>query len=175
MTKRVFLKWLHWLSFALILYFFLVEPDESRVDPGGALSTHAGMGILLGIVVALWTLIYLRSGLQGRAGPKLPALAKRAHPLMHKALHIGMPIMLFTGLLAGMLAPFAVRGFGIIPLSPGIGTKTLHGLAEDLHEIAFNALIAIIVVHTLFHVWRHFWLKDNALRIMVPRILHRWL
>jgi cytochrome b561 len=33
----------------------------------------------------------------------------------------------------------------------------------------------LIVAHLLFHVWRHFWLKDNALRIMVPKPLHKWL
>ncbi len=174
MTYRQFLKWLHWLSAGLILYFFLVEPEESRVDPGGALSTHAGMGVLLAIVVVIWTVIYMRKGLAGRPGPKLPALAKKAHPLMHKVLHIAMPVMLGTGLLVGLLAPYAIKGFGVIPLG-GIGTKGLHSIAEEVHEIAFNVLIAIVVVHVVFSLWRHFYLKDNALRIMTPKILHRWL
>ena len=48
-------------------------------------------------------------------------------------------------------------------------------VAEEIHEITFDLLIIGIVVHALFHVWRHFRLKDNALKIMVPKSLHKWL
>ena len=27
MTKRVLVKWLHWVAFGLMLYFFFVEPE----------------------------------------------------------------------------------------------------------------------------------------------------
>ncbi len=175
MRYRQGLKWMHWLSAALILYFFLVEPDDLPADPGAALATHAGMGLLLGIVVALWTGMYLRKGLVGRAGPKLPGWAKRLHPLGHKALQWGLPVMVATGALAGLAAPFAIQAFGLLPITPGFGAKALHDMAEDLHEITFNILLVLIGFHALFHLWRHFGLKDNALRIMVPKPLHKYL
>ena len=175
MNRRSVLKWLHWLSAGLILYFFLVEPDEMAADPGAGLSTHAGMGLLLAIVVGIWTLIYLRNGLAGRPGPKLPGVTKRLHPLSHKVLQWGMPIVVATGAMAGLAAPFAIRAFGWLQITPGIGTKTLHDLAQEVHETAFDALIIVVVGHIGFHLWRHLWLKDNALRIMVPRILHKYL
>ncbi len=175
MTRRTLLKCLHWLSFALILYFFLIEPDENRSDPGGALSTHAGVGMLLALVVALWLGMYLFKGLAGRAGPKLPAWAKRFHMLNHKALQYGLPIMVATGAFAGLAAPFAIRAFGWLQINPAFGTKALHELLQDVHEIVFNGLIVLIVLHVIFHLWRHFMLKDNALRIMVPRIFHKYL
>ena len=175
MTRRTVLKWLHWLSFGLILYFFLVEPDESRTDPGGALSTHAGVGLTLAIVTAIWFALYLRKGLSSRPGPKLPGWAKRLHPLMHKVLQLGVPIMVGTGALAGLLAPFAIRAFGVVPINPSIGGKGIHELATEIHEIVFDALIIVIVAHAIFHLWRHYLLKDNALRIMVPKALHKYL
>ena len=175
MNRRSLMKWLHWLAFGLILYFYLVEPEESRTDPGGALSTHAGVGFLLAIIVVVWSVLYFRKGLASRPGPKLPGWAKKLHPMMHKALYVGMPVMMATGLLAGLLAPYAIRGFGLIPLNTAAGSKSLHELAEEVHEIAFDALIILILVHAAFHIWRHFRLRDNALRIMVPRALHRWL
>ncbi len=79
--RRTVIKWLHLLCVPLIAYFWLVVPEESRTDLGGALSTHAGVGMILGVIVA----------------------------------------------------------------------------------------------HTLFHLWRHYLLKDNALRIMVPRHFHKYL
>lgn len=175
MNRRSVLKWMHWLSAGLILYFFLVEPDEVPTDPGAGLSTHAGMGLVLAIVVGIWTLIYLRKGLAGRPGPKLPGITKRLHPLSHRVLQWGMPIVVATGAIAGLAAPFAIRAFGWLQINPGIGTKTMHDLAQEVHEIAFDALIIVVVGHIGFHLWRHLWLKDNALRIMVPRILHKYL
>lgn len=175
MNRRNLLKWLHWLSFGLILYFFLVEPEESRNAPGLALATHAGVGLVLAIVVALWTGRFMRNGLTGRAGPKLPAWAKKFHGLNHRFIQYGLPVMVATGALAGLLAPFSIRAFGIFPINTPAGSKSLHALAEEIHEIAFDALILLIVLHVAFHLWRHFLLKDNALRIMMPKFLHKYL
>jgi len=174
-TRRSAIKWLHWLSFFIILWFFFVEPEDVERLGAGALATHAGMGIILAIVTAIWFSMFLRKGLTGRAGPKLPKWAKFLYPWGHKALYVGTPIMVLTGALAGFAAPYVIRAFGVLPINPGFGGQSLHGFFEDVHEIAFNALIAVIVVHVIFHLWRHFGLRDNALRIMTPRFLHRFL
>lgn len=174
-SRRSALKWLHWLSLGLILYFFLVEPDENRADPGLALATHAGVGLMLAIVVLVWTVMAATKGLAGRAGPKLPDWAKRFHRINHQVLQIALPVMVATGALAGLLAPFAIKAFGLLQINPAAGSKSLHDFAEEVHELAFNALLAVIVLHGIFHLWRHFLLKDNALRIMVPRLLHKYL
>lgn len=175
MNRRTTLKWLHWLSFGLIVYFFFVEPED--VDQLGAagLATHAGMGALLGILVTLWFVIYLRKGLASRPGPKLPAWGKKLHPVNHKLLSWGMPAVVLSGALAGFAAPYAIRLFGVVPFFPGVGSKQLHGLFEEVHEIAFNVLLFILVIHIAFHLFRHFGLKDNALKIMTPKALHRYL
>ncbi|MDO6520538.1 cytochrome b/b6 domain-containing protein [Shimia thalassica] len=178
MNRRSFLKWLHWLSAALILYFFLVEPEDDvqgALAKADALSTHAGMGVLLALVTALWLGLYVRKGLAGRPGPKLPAWGKRFHELSHKVLQIGVPVMVASGAFAGLAGPFAIRAFDWFQITPGIGGKGLHNFAEEVHEIVFNGLLIVIVAHIIFHVGRHFLLKDNALRIMAPRVLHKYL
>lgn len=175
MTRRTVIKWLHWLSAALILYFFLVEPEEIRSNPGLGLSTHAGVGLMLATATALWLVMFLFKGLAGRPGPKLPAWAKRFHRLSHKGLQYGVPVMVTTGALTGLAAPFAIRAFGRFQINPGTAPKGLHKLAEELHEITFNTLMVLIVAHALFHIWRHIRLKDNALRIMMPKALHKYL
>ena len=173
--RRTVLKVLHWVSFFLILYFFLVEPEENKADPGGALSTHAGVGLMLALVTLVWFVQFLRQGLASRPGPKLPGPARRIFVPLHKALQYGVVVMVASGALAGFLAPFAIRAFGAVQINLGIGSKTLHELAQDLHEILFDALIIVIVAHTLFHLWRHYWLRDNALRIITPKALHKYL
>lgn len=175
MTRRSAIKWLHWFTFALLLYFFIVEPDENQTDPGGALSTHAGMGILLGLVVAIWVIMFWRKGAAGRPGPKLPGWAKRVHPVLNKGLYHLLPVMLATGLFAGLAAPYLIEAFGLVPINFAGGSKSLHGFAEDIHELVFDLLLLLSLAHIVFHVWRHVRVKDNALRIMAPKILHKYL
>ncbi|WP_415402288.1 cytochrome b/b6 domain-containing protein [Tateyamaria sp. SN3-11] len=175
MTRRTTLKWLHWLSFALILWFWLVEPEDVARLGGAALATHAGMGTILALLSGAWFAMYMRKGLASRAGPKLPIWARHAHGLKHKALTWGLPGVVLSGALAGFAAPYAIHLFGVIPFFPGIGTKGLQSFFEGLHEIAFDGLLVVLVLHVAFHLWRHYIIKDNALRIMAPKRLHRHL
>lgn len=180
MTKRTLVKWLHWIAFALMLYFFFQEPhipdgaDAARKSE--MLSTHAGMGMLLGVVTLIWTVIYFRNGPLGRPGPKLPGWGKRAHRVLNTGLYWLLPLTVISGGAAGLASDYPVLGFGLVPLNPsGWGTKDLHELAQEVHEQAFHVTIALIFAHLIFHVWRHLRLKDNALRIMAPKVLHKWL
>lgn len=172
---RTALKWLHWLSAGFILYFFLVEPEDVEELGAVALATHSGIGALLAVVMSLWMAVYLRNGLASRPGPKLPLWGKRVHPILHRALIWVMTAAVFTGGLAGLAAPFAIKLFGAIPFFPGVGAKGPHGLITELHEIAFDALLILVVFHAGFHIWRHYRRKDRALNIMMPKAAHKFL
>ena len=179
MNKRSLVKWLHWLSFALMVYFLIDEPEIERgtaAAKSAGLSTHAGMGMILAAITLIWTLIYFRGGPLGRPGPKLPDWGKRVHRIVNTGLYWLVPLTVLTGGLAGLAADYPVLGFGVIPLNPsGWGTPGLHEVMEDIHEIAFDVALYAIFAHLIFHIWRHVWLKDNALRIMVPKRLHKYL
>ena len=173
--RRTVLKWVHWLAFFCILYFFFVEPKEGAAGKSAALNTHSGVGMILALVVLVWTIMYLRAGLTSRPGPKLPSWAKRVHKPLHILLHIVAPLMVATGAIAGMMAPFMVRAFGTLTIGFGNGSEQVHDLAIQAHEFVFNTLLALIIVHAVFNLWRHFIVKDNVLRTMMPKVLHRWL
>ena len=180
MIKRTLVKWLHWLAFALMLYFFFQEPhvpdDADAARKADMLSTHAGMGMLLGLVTLVWSVIYFRNGPLGRPGPKLPGWGKRMHRIVNVGLYWLVPITVISGGAAGLASEYPVMGFGVIPLNPvGWGSVGLHDVMEEVHEIAFNVTVLMIFVHFGFHIWRHVRLKDNALRIMLPKVLHRYL
>ena len=180
MTRRTAVKWLHWLSFALLLYFFVDEPEIGGPGLGilraAELEFHAGMGLILALLTLVWYLIYKKGGPLGRPGPKLPAWGKKAHGYLNNGLYFALPVMVATGGLAGLVADFPVRGFGVIPLNiPALGWEQLHDAAEEVHELAFDGLTILIIAHAAFHIWRHIRLRDNALRIMSPKALHRYL
>lgn len=186
--RRWMLKWLHWPMAPLIVWFRVVEPDHvADAAPAAAktaaLATHAGVGLLMALMVMIWVLGYWRDGPAGRPGPKLSSRARRIHTITHHALYWAMPAALLSGALAGLAAPFPVEAFGAIPLNfggwvgtaIGVGAVSVHDIAMEIHEIAFNLLTLIAIAHIAFHLWRHYLLRDGALRIMAPRMLHRWL
>ncbi len=173
MTRRALVKWLHWSTFGLILYFFVVEPENVPSDPAAGLDLHTGM--VLVAVGLVWILMYLAKGLTGHPGPKLPGWVKTFDPIGHKALQIGVPVLVVSGALAGLAAPFVIRAFGSVPINQGFGGKGFDDFAQEVHELLFDGLILLIGLHIAFHLWRHFWLKDNALRVVAPRIPHIYL
>jgi cytochrome b561 len=44
----------------------------------------------------------------------------------------------------------------------------LHETLEDVHEVLFNALLVVTVVHVAAALYHHFMLKDGVLRRMLP-------
>ncbi|RME94527.1 MAG: hypothetical protein D6773_19485 [Alphaproteobacteria bacterium] len=83
--------------------------------------------------------------------------------------------MALTGFLLGLTSPVLLKAGGFLPIAPPMGWIEMNRIIGKVHIYQFYALAALIAFHAGFHIWRHVKLKDNALRIMVPRIFHRWL
>ncbi len=175
MNRRTMIKWLHWTSFFLILYFWAVEPENVERLGAAALATHSGFGTIFAILVVVWFASFAVMGLAGRPGPKLPGWAKRFHPWLHKSLYGIILAMVLSGGLIAVFAPYTVLAFGTFPIAPSVSLKTFHELAQEVHELIFNLALIGIALHAAFHLWRHYLLKDDALRIMIPAKLHKYL
>ena len=107
--------------------------------------TFVGLG-------ALWVGRALVRGLAGRPGPKLQGPLRAAYPWLHRGMYalVGVAAMLNAGAL-----------LGLVPLT-----------------VAWNSLLVLLVAsifHAIFHLWRHTALNDGALRMMTPRIWHKYL
>ena len=89
---------------------------------------------------------------------------------MHPALHPAA-----AGFLLGLTSPVLLKAGGFLPIAPQLGLKELNHLVGRIHIYEFYLLAALVAAHAVFHVWRHLRLRDNALRIMAPRRLHRFL
>jgi cytochrome b561 len=175
MKRRTMIKWLHWSSLFLILYFWAVEPEDVERLGAAALATHAGVGTVFATVVLVWFASFALKGLAGRPGPKLPGWGKRFHPWLHKSLYWIVLAMVLSGGLIAVFAPYTVLAFGRFPFAPSIDLKVLHELVQEVHELLFNLALIGIGLHASFHIWRHYMLRDNALRIMAPAQLHKYL
>lgn len=100
----------------------------------------------------LWVAMSLTGGMLGRPGPKLTGLARAAFRPMHLALY-------------GLMGATTV-----LNAAPLLGTATVHSAWLSLLILVFAGTF-----HAIFHLWRHTALYDGALRLMMPRIWHKYL
>lgn len=174
-TRRTALKLLHLAIIPLLVWFALVEPgDVERIGPW-AVRLHSVLGLAFVTLGLVWFADRLWRGPVGRPGPKLSPRLKRLHVWLHRALVWGLFGVALTGLAIGITASRQLWAGGIVPIGVPQHWPELHALAGRVHVIEFYVLGALVAGHVAFHTWRHLRLRDNALRIIAPRALHRFL
>ena len=166
---------LHWTMAPLFLWFMLVQPNDVARVGLWAVQLHSIFGLIFVTGALIWTAAYLRRGLASRPGPKLPKAARWFHPVVHKVLIWGMFGVALTGFGLGMTSMRQLWAGDIVPIGVPLGMPRANDIIGTIHEIEFYALAVIAISHVAFHVWRHVALKDNALRIMSPKRLHKYL
>jgi len=175
MTRRTALKILHWSMVPLLIWFILVTPEDVLPFGPTAFQIHSILALIFVTLCLLWTADYLRCGLASRPGPKLPPWARKLHQFLHKALIWGLFLIAVGGFLLGLTSARLLKAGGFLPIAPPMGLQRANDIIGTLHIYEFYLVGVIVVIHAAFHIWRHVRLRDNALRIMVPRIFHRFL
>ena len=159
----------------LLAWFALVGPPEAHaLGPWGFL-LHSNLALLFVVICLGWTGHFLWRGLETKRTPKLGPRAARAHWWMHRTIVWGLFGVALGGFLLGLTAPRLFKAGGFLPFAPPLDLEVLHDWIGTIHIVQFYALCALVAAHALFHVWRHVRLRDNALRVMAPRALHRFL
>ncbi len=175
-NRRTALKWLHWSVVPLMIWFTFMTPEiVLRLGGQTFFQVHSVLGLVFVTLALLWTADYLRRGLAGRPGPKLPPWGRLLHRALHVTLIWGLFGVALTGFLLGLTSATVLNAGGVLPIAPALNLPKANEIAGLVNTIEFYLLAAIALVHAGFHIWRHFRLQDNALRIMVPRALHRYL
>lgn len=173
MTRRVFLKIIHWTMLPLLIWFVVMQPSD--VVPLGIFQLHSVLALIFVTITLIWTALYLRKGLASRPGPKLPPWARKVHQIMHKVIIWGLFLVAVTGFLLGLTSSVLLKAGGFLPIAPPMGWRQMNDWVGTFHIIEFYILAGIVACHAGFHIWRHVKLKDNALRIMAPKFFYRWL
>lgn len=174
--RRTALKWVHWTMVPLMVWFVLITPDVAHAIGGRSFFLiHSNVALFFVAICLWWTADLMRRGLAGRPGPKLKPWARRLHRGLHLTLIWGLFFVAFTGFLLGLTSTILLKAGGFLPIAPPMNMPHLNDLIGTVHIYQFYALAALALFHGGFHTWRHFALRDNALRIMVPRVLHRYL
>lgn len=173
--RRTTLKALHWAILPFFIWFMCADPDALRRMGPGWFQLHSVNGLIFVTLALVWTIWHLRQGLASRPGPKLPNRARALHPILHKTLIWGLFTVALTGFGLGLTSAVLLRAGGILPIAPPLNMPQAHGVVSWIHIYQFYGLALVVCLHAAFHTWRHLHLRDNALRIMAPKALHRFL
>ncbi|MDD9910568.1 MAG: cytochrome b/b6 domain-containing protein [Ahrensia sp.] len=169
------MKTLHWTLLPLFIWFVVVQPsDVARIGPQ-AVRLHSVFGLIFVTLALIWSADYLFRGLAGRPGPKLKGRLRPFHQILHKVLIWGLFLVALTGFLLGVTASRQLFAGDLVPIGVPLGLPRANDFVGLVHTVEFYGLAVVAAVHALFHIWRHIWLRDNALRIMVPKMFHRFL
>ncbi|MDU8911394.1 cytochrome b/b6 domain-containing protein [Aestuariicoccus sp. MJ-SS9] len=175
MTRRTALKCLHWAVLPLTLWFVLVQPRDVALIGSWAVQLHSVLGLIFVTLALIWWADYLRRGLASRPGPKLGPRARVVHQALHKTLVWGLFGVALSGFLLGVTASRQLWAGGIVPIGMPLSLPRANDWVGRVHAAEFYILAAIVAFHAGFHIWRHVRLRDNALRIMLPRFFYRFL
>lgn len=174
-TRRTTLKWLHWGIIPFFIWFIFADPDALRRMGPAVFQFHSVMGLIFVTMALLWTASYLRKGLAGRPGPTLPRWGRITHKVLHHGLVWGLFLVAVGGFLLGLTSTVTLWAGGVLPIAPPMGLPQANTIVGKLHTYQFYGLAFVVLLHAVFHLWRHIALRDNALRIMAPKVLHRFL
>ena len=164
---------LHWIIVAGIgVQYFLAEAGEEGGTPGTVLAPanlHNSLGLAL-LVLALLRLALRVTG----TSPTLPATMKHYEVLLARTVHAAFYLLLFAIPLSGWVLSSAegetVRFFGLFDVPAwGTANESSEELLEEVHEVLFNVLLGLALLHAAAALKHHFFDRDNVLRSMFGR------
>ena len=171
---------LHWIIVATIIaQYFLAEAAEEQGDgPAGvfsAASIHNSLGIAvlaLAVLRILWRVVELP--------PSAPATMKRYEIALARTVHVAFYFLLFAIPLSGWALATAdgqpLSFFGLFDIPqlrigaqlPITGGTLSEDQLEEAHEILFNILLGLALLHVAAALKHHFFDHDGVLRSMLP-------
>lgn len=169
-TYGVAAKILHWgIVLLIIAQYVIIESAEDLPDGIEKLKTvslHKSIGMLilgLALVRILWRLAN-----RGNPAPvPMPPLQHKVAAAGHGLLYLLILAQPITGWVMSSAADSPVTFFGLFQFPALVAENhDAHEFYEEVHEVLFNVLVVVAVLHALAALYHHFWMKDDSLRRM---------
>jgi cytochrome b561 len=165
-------KGLHWLIVLLIIVQYVLAERADDLPLGmeklATLARHKSVGmtiLLLALLRLLWRWL--------NPTPALPKGMRTweiglAH-LSHFALYCTIFALPLTGWMMSSAKNYPVSWFNLFQFPNLVSpNETLYRFMHDTHEVLFNVMIAVALLHVAGALKHHFINKDSVLRRMLP-------
>ena len=164
-------KALHWIIVVLIVNQWVIAERADDLTGLAKLKTlgyHKSFGmtiLMLAVIRLVWRLSNPVPDLTAETRPWERVLAQISHVLLY-ALIFAMPI---TGWLMSSAKTYSVSWFNLFAFPNLVGkNEHIYELTHGLHEVLFNVLVAVAVLHALGALKHHFIDHNDVLKRMLP-------
>jgi cytochrome b561 len=164
---------LHWLMLVLLAAAYATMELKGvfpKGSPGRAAMAfwHYSLGLTVFALVWLRLAVHL-AGSKPEVAPPMPAWQARAARIAQGLLYLLMAALPLLGWLALSTKGGPVPWFGLeLPLLLD-EDRALSKTFKNLHEIGATAGYLVVGVHAAAALFHHYVLRDNTLRLMLPR------
>jgi cytochrome b561 len=162
------LRWLHWLSAAVILWAII-----SGFWAGSLPESEASRQAIAGFNVALTTLFIpvfaLRIYVRFTRPVPGPIWSSKLHIAMARYAHMGLYLLVSFILLTGVLAvDHPADVFGVLTLQPLAIAQAVRDQVIAVHAMACRALGGLVFLHILAVIWHQRSGRNVMARMRVP-------
>jgi cytochrome b561 len=168
-------KFLHWATVALVIAAWLLGTFGDELPRGAARSTGLLIHIFSGLGVFVLLVLRLLWRLIDRPPPPEITPFGNLVEFLAKLAHVALYLLLAATPIIGMLLQFA-RGdalpvFGVTEIaSPWVPDRGFARSLKEVHETLSNILIVLASFHALAAMLHHWFLRDQTLERMLPRV-----
>ena len=163
-------KVLHWLMALAIMMDLVIAQKFGGVmeewDRFESRSDHASVGTVVAVLFVLRLLLRLRYGAPPLPAD-MPAWQKPLAHLAHWALYLLIGALIVTGVAAALEANSVIAPFGLFALNGGVGDAASFQSLRGFHELATDAIIALILFHVVAALYHAIFVRDGVTRRML--------
>ncbi|HET9694726.1 MAG TPA: cytochrome b [Steroidobacteraceae bacterium] len=166
-------KFLHWAIVLLIIsQYFIAEAAEEAGDGTPERASLMAWHISFGLLVLLLALVRIAWKIVNKGQPAVigqVAWQRTAASVGHGLLYLLILLQPLSGWLVVSSGGSAAGFFGWFHFPALVAENhDLHEALEEVHELLFNVLLGVAVVHVAAALYHHWVLKDATLRRMLP-------
>ncbi len=163
-------KWLHWLvaiGLFTLLWLGLQQADMERSPERSEIrELHASIAVCVFTLMSV-RLVWRWSSTVPAHPADTPGWQRSAASLVHGGLYIAVFAQLISGAMTVATNGDPLPFFGLfsIPL-PVAASDEGHEFWEEIHEIAWIAVVTLVLIHVLGALYNHFVKKNTVMRRM---------
>lgn len=163
-------KALHWLvaiGIFVLIYLGLQQADMERGDAKSQIRfIHSSIALAVFMLMTLRIVWRFMNDVPGHPDG-MPAWQRASASIMHWGLYFMVFVQLVSGGMVVATGGRALPFFGLfsIPL-PVAENHDKHEFWEEVHELSWKILAALLIVHVLGAVYNHFVAKNDVVRRM---------
>ncbi len=170
----------HWLIVALIIVQYVLAQlaeaagHERAAHPAAALqqlallARHKSVGLTI-FALAVLRLLWRWYSPPPRFPAAMPRWQVNSAKLTHYAFYALLMLLPMSGIVMSAASNYPLSYFGLFTIPNVVAPdETLKDIMKERHEMLFNILVVVAVVHVGAALKHHFVNRDDVLRRMLP-------